>query len=384
MRVVEDRFNVELRDGGDGTRLVVFAFPYNAHIVAAVRNIPHRRFEWDAREWLAPASDWAGVHVAEILERFPELTTAGEVDVWLSDLRTRWVGYVRTASYDGRGWWLLKTHAGTVPASLRAGSVEHADGLLVPFTAEAAEAIRTLGSGRVSLAATRCLELVELGESPPPAQLVIARGVDGERLTVEILWDAEAGQAFDHLPGATGNGLPLDPWLADELDAFVARHHLEVAPLAADALNSMLAEKRAASAAVRRSRADSAEPIDEVAEVLGGTLAPFQWAGVRYALEARRTFLADEQGLGKTVEALATLEADGAFPAVVVCPASMKLTWEREAGKWLPHRTRSVVTGRSALPPPSDITILNYEIVAAHRSALGARRPRALVVDESH
>ena len=52
--------------------------------------------------------------------------------------------------------------------------------------------------------------------------------------------------------------------------------------------------------------------------MLGGELAPFQWAGVRYVLDARRAFLADEQGLGKTVEALAALEADGAYPAIVV------------------------------------------------------------------
>ena len=105
---------------------------------------------------------------------------------------------------------------------------------------------------------------------------------------------------------------------------------------------------------------------------------------MRYALEARRAFLADEQGLGKTVEALATLETDRAFPAIVVCPASLKLTWEREARKWLPHRGVAVVEGRVAVPPAADVTILNYEIVAAHREALGRRRPRALVVDESH
>src|SRR5262249_2338940 len=39
---------------------------------------------------------------------------------------------------------------------------------------------------------------------------------------------------------------------------------------------------------------------------------------------------------------------------------------------------------RVAVPPTGDITILNYEIVAAHREALARRRPRALVVDESH
>ena len=118
--------------------------------------------------------------------------------------------------------------------------------------------------------------------------------------------------------------------------------------------------------------------------MLGGELAPFQWAGVRYALRARRAFLADEQGLGKTVEALAALEADDAFPAVVVCPASLKLNWERETAKWLPHRSVAVIEGRMAVPPTAEITILNYEIVAAHREALGRLRPRALVVDESH
>ena len=34
----------------------------------------------------------------------------------------------------------------------------------------------------------------------------------------------------------------------------------------------------------------------------------------QYLLKQRRSFLADEQGLGKTIEALATIEADGAYP----------------------------------------------------------------------
>jgi SNF2 family DNA or RNA helicase len=205
-----------------------------------------------------------------------------------------------------------------------------------------------------------------------------------ERLTLEVLWDASVREAFDHLPGATGNGLPFDPWLADELDAFVARHGVQVAPLAAVVLGRLLAERRDAARAIRRSRADRAEPIADTAAVLGGTLAPFQWAGVRYVLDARRAFLADEQGLGKTVQALAALESDRAYPAVVVCPASMKLGWEREALRWLPHRSVAVVHGRAALPPAAEITILNYELAAAHRAALSRLQPRALVIDESH
>ena len=147
---------------------------------------------------------------------------------------------------------------------------------------------------------------------------------------------------------------------------------------------TLRAERAEAAAAVRASRAPRRQPIAEVAAVLGGELAPFQWAGVRYALDARRAFLADEQGLGKTVEALAALEADDAFPAVVVCPASMKLIWEREArtGCRTAAWRSSPAAWRSRRT--DEITIVNYELVAAQREALGRRRPRALVVDESH
>jgi hypothetical protein len=384
MQLVPGRPNVELRRRVGGEVWVVLAFPYDADIVACVRTIPNRRFDWDTREWSAPADDWCGVRVAQILERFPELTTDPEVDQWLAGIERRWIGHVRTTRYDGRGWWVLDTLAGTVPAALREGAVEHEGRLLVPLTKATAAALRELRSPRLSAAAARCLELVELGHVPAPARLVLARGVDGERLHLEVLWDPAVGAAFERLPGATRNGVALDPWLADKLDAFVATHDVEVAALAAQALDGLVADHRRAAGAIRRSRADTAEPIAATAAVLGGELAPFQWAGVRYALDARRAFLADEQGLGKTVEALATLEADGAYPAIVVCPASMKLGWEREAARWLPHRSVAVVQGRLPAPPAGEITILNYEIVAAHRAQLSRRRPRALIVDESH
>ena len=113
---------------------------------------------------------------------------------------------------------------------------------------------------------------------------------------------------------------------------------------------------------------------------LGGELHPFQRAGVRYALERRRTFIADEQGLGKTVQALAALEADEAFPAVVVCPASMKLIWERESQSGCPRAgggarrpRRAPVAGAAA-----EIMVLNYDILDAHAERLaGSGRVRS-------
>jgi len=385
MEPAAERPNVELRHDRDGERLVVLAFPYDRQLVELVRTIPHRRFDWDTREWSAPAEDWAGMKVAEVLERYPDLTVDEDVVRWLSGVQQRWIGYVRTIRHDGRGWWVLDTLAGPVPEPLRDGAVEHAGRLLVPFTQAGADALREQSAARLDAAAERCLSLVELGQVPPPARLVHFRGVDGEQLRLEVIWDPDVGAAFERLPGAEGTRtLPLDPWVAEGLDAFIARHDVHVDGPAAEALAKLLAERREAAAAIRRSRADHGDPINSTAAVLGGELAPFQWAGVRYVLEARRAFVADEQGLGKTVEALASLEADGAYPAIVVCPASMKLGWQREAARWLPHRTVAVVEGRSLVPPTGEITILNYEIVGAHRDALARIRPRALVVDESH
>jgi SWI/SNF-related matrix-associated actin-dependent regulator of chromatin subfamily A-like protein 1 len=386
MQEVPAQPNVQLRDDGDGGRVVVLAFPYDAHLVAAVRTLPNRRFDWDAREWSAPADDWAGARLREILGVFPELTRSGEVDAWLAGISRRWVGRVRTARHDGRGWWALDTLAGEPPEGLLEGSTTAGGRTLVGFTAAAAAALAELPAGRLDLGATRCLEAVQDGQEPPPARLAIQRRVPGERFVLEVLWDREIAAAFAALPGASAGELELDPWIADQLDGFIAAHAVELTAAAEPALAGLLAEHRAAAGEVGRSRALRGEPLAEVAAVLGGELAPFQWAAVRYALTARRAFLADEQGLGKTVEALATLEADGAFPAIVVCPASMKLVWEREAARWLPHRSRTVLYGRSAAVDgaAAEITIVNYELVGALRGRLARLGPRALVVDESH
>jgi superfamily II DNA or RNA helicase len=386
MRPVPERPNVELRRTSEHGEIVVLAFPYDARVVSAVRGIPHRRFDWDAREWWAPVDDWCGVHVADVLDRFPDLTPSDEVRAWLAGIDRRWVGRVTTTRHDGRGWWVLHTRAGQVPAALRDGAREREDGsLLVPLTAAHAEALRELSSARLDAGADRCATELELGADVPPARLALTDRLDGERLRLEVLWDPDAGAAFDALPAVEdGRTVPLDPWAVEQLDAFIAQHDVQVRGTALAALARLRAEHDAALAEIRRSRATTAEPIAEVAGQLGGTLEPFQWAGVRYVLGARRAFLADEQGLGKTVQALAALEADLAFPAIVVCPAALKLNWQREAQRWLPHRSVALAEGRGAPPPPADLTIVNYEIVAAQLAALARREPRALVVDESH
>ena len=58
MEAVDDEPNVQLRTGVGGLYEVVLQFPYDGYLVAAVRTIPGRQFDWDTREWRAPADDW--------------------------------------------------------------------------------------------------------------------------------------------------------------------------------------------------------------------------------------------------------------------------------------------------------------------------------------
>ena len=136
---------------------------------------------------------------------------------------------------------------------------------------------------------------------------------------------------------------------------------------------------------------------------LGGTPRPFQLAAVKYALHTKRVMLGDEMGLGKTIEALITIQAAEAFPALVVCPASVKLNWVREATIWLParsvtwlegsngggarfevrvaDRSRYIIGGQVL---QSDLVVVNYDLLGRWLPVLQGREWRALILDEFH
>ena len=60
----------------------------------------------------------------------------------------------------------------------------------------------------------------------------------------------------------------------------------------------------------------------------------YQKEGIAYALEKKRCIMGDEPGLGKTAQAIGVLTISKAFPALVVCPASLKVNWQRELKKF--------------------------------------------------
>jgi superfamily II DNA/RNA helicase len=118
-------------------------------------------------------------------------------------------------------------------------------------------------------------------------------------------------------------------------------------------------------------------------------LMPHQWVAVHVLLNCPQAFLADQQGLGKTVEILAALESASAFPAVVLVPATALLNWRDEVLSWLPHRKVCVLGGgvgkrdQGAPLEGADIVIINYESFAKNADSLALWRPKSLVADEA-
>ncbi len=286
--------NVELR-GGD----VVFAFPYDAALVDAMRAMPGRRFDWERKEWRVPAQDEAAPYVRDVLDRWPALVAGDDVLAWLGRARTGWIGRVTARRHAGEPAFVVRIVAGALPEALapHARTVEaiaDARTLVLPFAAPVAEALLEDPGVHLDRGAALCAQHLQVGLSPPPARLVVEHSVAEARFALEVLWDRDAVRAFDRLPGADtrGHALPIDGWALEPLEHLLRTFGVTVAPSAAPHLEALRAEHEAAVAAIRRSRAREAAPLDPAPALAGGELAPFQWAGVRYVLDARRAFLA--------------------------------------------------------------------------------------------
>lgn len=118
---------------------------------------------------------------------------------------------------------------------------------------------------------------------------------------------------------------------------------------------------------------------------------PFQEEDVRRIVsEFRgRALVASQMGTGKTATALWALAQLDRWPAVVVCPASVKWVWERESLRAIGVRAAVLEGTRppdvGAVLRRHDLLILNYDILRHWTGwLLREIRPRVVIPDEIH
>lgn len=71
---------------------------------------------------------------------------------------------------------------------------------------------------------------------------------------------------------------------------------------------------------------------------------PYQKEGIDFLARRNKAYLADQMGLGKTIQAVMAAREVGATRPLVICPASLVPNWEREWEKWGGPGTPDIVS----------------------------------------
>lgn len=115
----------------------------------------------------------------------------------------------------------------------------------------------------------------------------------------------------------------------------------------------------------------------------------YQFAGAEYALARDHALIGDAPGLGKTAEGILVSNALEAKHTLVVCPASLRLNWEREVWTWstTPNvSTYPVLRAKDGVSLQANYVIISYDLLRneAILDALMEQQWDHLILDEAH
>ena len=93
--------------------------------------------------------------------------------------------------------------------------------------------------------------------------------------------------------------------------------------------------------------------------------------------------LADEQGIGKTKQAVIVAgETSNGKDTLVICPASMKITWEREIHEVYPGDEVEIVGTKNKSKPAW--YVINYDLLKKHMPYIQKLNVGTVILDECH
>ena len=119
------------------------------------------------------------------------------------------------------------------------------------------------------------------------------------------------------------------------------------------------------------------------------TPKPYQLAGVEYIISRQHGLLGDEMGLGKSAQSIMVSNAIGAKRTLVVCPASLRLNWEREVWMWSTIEnvlTYPILKAKDGVSTEAHYVIISYDLLRNKGilAALMDMRWDHLILDEAH
>lgn len=115
------------------------------------------------------------------------------------------------------------------------------------------------------------------------------------------------------------------------------------------------------------------------------TLRQYQEEGVEWLMPRKRALLADDMGVGKTIQALFAAARLGLKTILVVCPCSVKTSWYHKVEEYGLNYERKILHSKD-LKIIQGINIINYDLVRRLEIAkiLIKNEYDCLILDEAH
>lgn len=118
-------------------------------------------------------------------------------------------------------------------------------------------------------------------------------------------------------------------------------------------------------------------------------LLSHQVEAVEKLVGTKRFILADDMGLGKTTSTIVAALETGAKKILIICPASLKINWQREIANYT-DRSVYIAEGKN-FSLDHDFVIVNYDILknfhelkSKEETLISKFNPELIILDEAH
>ena len=137
---------------------------------------------------------------------------------------------------------------------------------------------------------------------------------------------------------------------------------------------------------------DTPKSINSLPDKFLQCLYDFQKDGIKFGLERKgRILLADEMGVGKTVQAIGiSLLYKEEWPVLIICPSSLKFVWRDEILKWIPDINDDKIniqifkTSKDYFKCGVKIYIMSYDLTVKLEDKIIEKDFKFIIADEAH